>query len=268
MSVNEIYYEKEEKFIPKEERATKDFLDSFYREIGINFDNVFPVYGINADDYLTQFNFIRYYLNNIQRKHLEVFYDMLKSTDYDMRTEIQFFCRLIGSSIKESDRDNAIAYACSSPIIGACYDNYGVVHIESDYGTILFKSIFEYFDDDVDINRFLKKYELSKNCHNVSWELMSYLDKVNLVTSLLKSGFKAQYYHTYLEQNGIIIDPASGITTNYTNYNGIYLPENVSVVSKEDADSEYEAAINTHRFDDSVIKPKALIIALNKEMEK
>ena len=267
MSVDRIYYEKEEKFIPEEIKSTKEFLDSFCKETGISYDNIFPYYGIEEDDYLTQFSFVRYFLNNIQRKYLGVFYDMLKSSDYDMRTEIQFFCKLIGGSFKESEREDAIQYVASSPIVGACYKSDDRIHIESDYGSIVFKSIFESFDDE-DINNFFNKYELFKNCHNISWELMFYFDKVNLVTSILKSGFKAQYYHTYLEQDGIIIDAASGIKTDLRNYNGIYLPSEVSVVSKESADTEYENAISNHQFDNSDIKPKALRIAISKEMEK
>ena len=46
---------------------------------------------------------------------------MLKSTDYDMRTEIQFFCRLIGSSIKESERDNDRIYDESIDLLATVF---------------------------------------------------------------------------------------------------------------------------------------------------
>lgn len=267
MSVDKIYYEKEEKYIPEEIEATKLFLESFYKESGISFENIFSIYGIADDDYLNQFSFVRFFLTSIQRKHLGVFYDILKASDYDMRTEIQFFCKLIGSSFGKSKREEAIVYTSSSPIIGECYTKDNVVTIESDYGTISFKSIFESFDEE-GINKFFDDFEQAGNCHNISWELMSYFDKVNLVTSILRSGFKAQYYHTYLEQNGNIIDAASGITTDLKNYNGIYLPEITSVVSNNYAETEYERVMATHQFDNSSIKPKALRIAIAREMER
>ena len=267
MSVDKIYYEKELKHIPEEINAIKEFLNSFYHETGVGFASIFPFYGIEEDDYLNQFSFVRYFLHNIQRKYLGVFYEMLKCSDYDMRTEIQFFSKLIGSSQKTWERKDFISYADSSPIIDGCYVSQDKVHIESEYGSIVFQSIFELLDEE-DIVQFFNKYKLAENCHNVSWELMSYYDKVNLVTSLMKSGFKAEYYHTYLEKDGIVIDAASGIKSDIESYNGLYLPTEVSKVSKDDVDSEYEKATSNHQFDNSCIKPKALRIAINKEKER
>lgn len=267
MSVDGIYYEKELKLIPEEINATKEFLSSFYRETGVGFDNIFPYYGIDKDDYLNQFSFVRYFLHNMQRKYLGVFYEMLKCSNYDMRTEIQFFSKLIGSSQRKYERDGAIHYASSSPIIDGCYRNQDKIYIESEYGTIVFQSIFELLDEE-DVINFFNKYKLAENCHNVAWELMSYYDKINLVTSLLKSGFNAEYYHTYLEKDGVIIDAASGIKSDIESYNGLYLPCEVSNVSKDNADSEYERAISNHQFDNSSIKPKALRIAISKEKER
>lgn len=267
MSVDRIYYEKEEKFIPEEINATKEFLNDFYRETGVSFANIFPYYGIEEEDYLKEFRFVRYFLHNMQRKHLGVFYDMLNSSAYDMRTEIQFFSKLIGSSRNKYDREDIINYVASSPIVDGCYISQDKIHLESAYGSIVFQSIFELLDEE-DLINFFNKYDLSDNCHNVSWELMSYYNKVNLITSMIKAGFKSEYYHTYLEQEGTIIDATSGIKTDVLNYNGLYLPREVSKVSKANAELEYERAISNHQFDNSSIKPKALRIAINKEKER
>lgn len=266
MSADRIFYENEEIRREQDNDDISCFLNEFYRVTGVSFANVFRVYDISLDDYFQQLSFIRYFLITTNRKHLNLFYEMLKESSYDLRTEIMFFVNLIGRARSEYGRDSYIEYASQCPIIDTAERTDDGIFIGSEYGSIKFNSIFSRYKEG-NIAKFINDNDLTQNCHNVSWELMSEFEKSNLIVSLIKNSFSLQYYHSCLGVEDEIIDIRNGIFAKKDNYDKLYQPKEILVLNSKKCESAYQEAIASGLFNDTKIEPKALIVALHQDMK-
>lgn len=107
-------------------------------------------------------------------------------------------------------------------------------------------------------------------CHHLSWELMTYLEKANLVTSLLPAYYEGNYYHSVIRnQDGFIIDVANEAVYDDDTRDLLFKGHIVVETEKENLDKRLQEAIMDEDEESKESNfAKAMLLTLHKEYKK
>lgn len=185
-----------------------------------------------------------------------------------MESEIINAMDLIGKNTINRLDDDIKAYIMLSPYIQGISNNAGQITIHSDeYGDYTFMSALKRFEENPVATDLIRKYITNTMCHQMSWELMKYVDDATLVTSLLPSYFEGNYYHTYIEEKeGRVIDIANNIAYPQELTDYLFKAHVVLKTMKTDMDKKLEMAIREEDEKSKQIDfPKAMLLVLHEE---
>lgn len=270
MGYCDIFYANEEQYYSVNQSRFKFFLDLFQKETGLNWRNLVANSDIENDDFTKIFYELRYIILLYFPKYISTFFKLLEEWGFDVSSEIidamKVLCRNTINYIDEGIKE----YLKLSPAIDYISNDKGKITIHSDeYGDYSFCSIRKYLALNEKALWLIKNYETQGFCHQMSWELMNYLEQANLITTLLPSYFEGQYYHTVIRnQDGLIIDIANEAVYSDDMRDFLFKGHDVIETEKKDLKIKLSDAIASE--DDkskSINFPNAMLLALHKEYQ-
>lgn len=271
MGYSDIFYLKEERYYSINQRLIKRFLDIFKSETGLNWQSILEKTDIPTDDYRKIFFFLRYTIIMNCPKYIPIFFKILEDCGFDMSSEVIYAMKLIGKNTFNKLDCGLEHFILSSPVIDSVTNKDGNITIFSEeFGNYSFISTRKYLYNNKRALFLIQRYLTEGYCHNISWELMKYLEDASLITSLLPSYFEGEYYHSVVRNSdGLIIDSANNIVIDDETRDYLFKSNDVVETRKENLEERLKEAIKDE--DEESIKidfPQALLLALHKESKK
>ena len=200
-------------------------------------------------------------------KYVELFFKILELYGYNMRQEIKDalfrLCHL------ENPRKNKeeIKTSLKSPVIqDISFNGEDKFTIFSEkYGEYVAKLATKHFKDNSIMSEYLRTRELPRRCHNHPYFMSRVFPTFYSVTSLCKSYFKDNYYHSYAydPSEDVVIDLCYNAVFSKGIFNSLYVPQVISTVRNSDV--EKELAITNIKTDQPFDRCALLKIALFKQ---
>lgn len=270
MGYSDIFYLKEEKFYLANQKLFKNFLDFFRRETGLDWQSLIAKTDIPVNDYRKLFYFLRQTIILNFPKYVPIFFKLLEDSGFDMSSEIIYAMKLIGKNTFDDLDEDLKQYILRSPIIDAVSSKKGKITIFSEeYGDYSFSSTKKYLYENKKALYLIQNYLTEGFCHQMSWEIMKYLNDASLITSLLPSYFEGEYYHTVIrDNNGLIIDSANEAVFDDDTRDFLFKGHDVVETKKIDLEYNLRQAIKDEDDKSKEIDfPPAMLLTLHQEFK-
>lgn len=271
MGYNDIFYENEEKYMNLNQNQFKNFIELFRKETGIDASKLYEKEGIEKDDYISQFYYLKYIVYTYYPKFINVFFNLLDNCGYDLSSEIIEAMKLIGRNSTSILDEDIKQYILLSPYIDDITNNKGKFTIHSnDFGDYSFMSTKKYLENNKEAIKLIKGYYTALFCHQMSWEMMKYLDDASIITSLLPSYFTGTYYHTTIRnEDGIIIDIANESVFDDQTRDFLFKGKIICETKKEDLENCLnDALLNEDEEAKKVDYPNAMLLTLHEQWKR
>jgi hypothetical protein len=266
MGINELYYELEDKSADINLHKFQEFIDNFYNAIGNNLDKL-VVSDIGSDCPIEKFYYIKYLVCTYLKKYREVFYQVLESTGYNMKSELIDMMKLMGKTNDAKYDGELLNYVLENPYVNCITFDGDVIIIRSDkLGDISFISPSTYFKNNSEALNIVNG-KTDHLCHLVSSELLECVDNSKIITSLMPSYFEGTYLHSYIKDDkGFIIDGANQVVLLNDDYNRLFEPSIITECSKEELYKAYVEALKSGRVKESEGYYIPVAVALDKKL--
>ena len=188
-----------------------------------NFDIILQIYVVKYKEY---------------PQLLQMFNEHARRNGFDPKEYLRYALKKI-----TENRSNVEAYInglVDSGIIEDIYvDDDGIYTIKSEIASFSFQAADVYYKNQPAIVSYIQNEKGRKNgCHkNAEFLLISlslYGEGGEAVTAKLKNAVGIEFYHSYYRQNGKIIDLNNNVVMSEEDYNRLYQPEIISVVTFEE----------------------------------
>ena len=244
MDYQEIYYRNEKQYHSINQQHFQKFLNVFKKETGIDTSHLATKRGIPTNDYRKQFYYLKYMVFINYPKYIKEFYRILENSKFDMSSEIVDAMKLIGKNTIYTFDEDIRRYILLSPLIDDVVNDNGNISIYSDeLGDYNFCSTRKYLYKNKRALYLIQNYLTQGYCHQMSWELMSFLEQANLITTLLPAYFEGTYYHTVVQnQDNFIIDIANEIVIDSNVRDSLFKGQIISSTKKQDLFSKLKEA--------------------------
>lgn len=178
--------------------------------------------------------------------------------------------KLIGRNTTNILCEEIKQYVLLSPYINGITIHQGLISIYSEFGNFSFYSTRKYLQENQKALKMINDYITQGYCHHLSWQLLNYLEKANLVTSLLPAYFEGNYYHSVVRnQDGFIIDVANEIVYEEEMRDFLFKGHIVVETEKENLDKRLQEAILDEDEESKKLNfTSAMLLTLHKEYKK
>lgn len=267
MNYDQIYDEYDFKYRSMNNAIFEQFIEEFRKRSGVDARKVLDFLQVWSDDPKEVFHLLLNFIMDYKPQYIELFYQLLAEFNYNMALDLADFMGVIGrhgiSDILPFDMQS---FLLKSPLIHGITNNQGIITFSTNqFGNISFCSTKKYFQDDSSVSQFLQMNPVSRKCHFISWQLLSFLKNASLITALIPNYFVGTYYHTIIRnQDGMLIDSATSLVYDESTFANLFRGEIVSETNQDDVLESYHKAI-----DDGVPTDfaPALVLALHKQKQ-
>lgn len=271
MRYKDIYYQKEEQYHSINQQHFKQFVESFTKDFKIDITEMTRKKGVQSNDYCKQFFILKYMVNLYYPQYIYEFFHRLEESGFDVSSEIVDAMKQIGRNTINTLNESVSQYVMLSPYINNVSINNGKITIYSDkFGDYSFYSTRNYLKENKKALKIINKYTTQGYCHHLSWELISYLEKVKLVTTLLPAYYEGNYYHSIVRnQDDFIIDVANEAVYDDDTRDLLFKGHIVVETEKENLDKRLQEAIMDEDEESKETDfVKAMLLTLHKESKK
>lgn len=225
---------------------------------------------IPMDDYCKQFFLLKYIVNLYYPQYICKFFQRLEKSGFDVSSEVIDAMKLIGRNTTNTLCEEVKQYVLLSPYINGITIHQGIISIYSEFGNFSFYSTRKYLQENQKALKMINDYITQGHCHHLSWQLLNYLEKANLVTSLLPAYFEGNYYHSVVRnQDGFIIDVANEIVYEEEMRDFLFKGHIVVETEKENLDKRLQEAILDEDEESKKLNfTSAMLLTLHKEYKK
>lgn len=269
MDYESIFYHYEEQYKNLNNERLKDFITLFCSKTKIDRREIELIYLVKEGDYEDLFLSLKDYTFKFYPQFISLFYQLLEESQYHMVYDLLDSMFILGSTTnKKLNREKSKMLLQSPYIQNISYENCKIM-LNSPLGNYAFYSLRDYFRGNYEVMSYLRKnIELGGHCHNVSWDLMSKLEKASLVTELLPFYYEGTFYHSIVKNNvdGMYIDLANEVVYDEEIRQNLYQGQIICEASKEELENHlYDAIVasNKPNIEDDFYKP--LLLALHKQ---
>ncbi len=211
MSFEEIFYEHEGKHREQNNKIFTQFIKEFEAKTGYDIGYLIFKEDVSFSDSEKLFWALHSDVFNNYPELIGIFYDLLKSYKFRMKADLISFIHLASMYTDGKLEDNVNDFLLKMPLIRQVRCNSGrlTICVES-MQEISFLPIRTYFKDNYFAKSFLNRATSISECHNLSWQLINFMNNAKLATYLLPMYFSGTYYHTVIkDRDGLIVDPAN-----------------------------------------------------------
>lgn len=182
------YYEDYFKYL--DQQLFKQCLEEFFDITGIK-------YQADTDDYITLYiNIKRYFI--YESEYVKLWFDILKKHNYTMKSEMRDVINQLTSLRFPNFNKSLIKKLLNSPVVDDISYEKGMFTIESsEYGSIKVMLAKYILQDVRSVMKYMKKYDLSKRCHDSTYFLSNKFLDFHSIVSLCNHYFNHPYYHSY-----------------------------------------------------------------------
>lgn len=272
MDYESIFYEYEGQFTIKNNLLLKNVIDNFVRKTGIDIEEIKVMYSIDEDDYMTLYCCLKNYLYYLYPEHLPILYYFLKKYNFKMYFDYLDAIVMLGEEVNGHLDEKIKDFVIHSPNIDEIHYEKRLISMKINNGKeYSFYSAKDYFKNNSAIMNILKDKDfLVGNCHNVSWEVIKYLDNASLVTELLPYYFEGTFYHSVVKDEfGMFIDLANNAVYNEEVRKKLYHGRIICETKKGYLEEKLDEAINASSIENITEEfNKPLLLALHKQSKK
>lgn len=266
MGILEMFEETSVKGKLENETHFRELLNTFFRKYGR-----FTLSSeIKNASYAHQFYSLKNFLQGNYPVYYYSLFEEMDSHGYNMRFELIDAAKVIGRKENRILKSQLFDYLKRSPIISEITKDATSFHVQSNcFNEIIFESIFDYLRKYPQALYWIENYIIEQYCHNISWELAKSLDNANLITALIPSYFTKEYYHSYVEHEGHIIDAANNTVYDRDVYEYLFQPKELSNTPGDIIEEKYREVISSDLFNSLRDKnlPQALVLGLKGQYE-
>ncbi len=271
MDYESIYYENETQYKDLNNEKLKEFIKEFVNLSKVDIEDVKIIEKIKENDYEDLARSLRNYIFTFYPQYISLYYQLLQESHYRMVYDILDSMFILGvSSNKRLNREKCELLLQSPYISDISYDN-GKIILSSKFGKFSFYSLKDYFRRNYNAMAFVRKHDnMPGECHDVSWDFISILNRASLVTELLPFYYEGTYYHSVIRnEDGMFIDLANEVVYEEDVRKDLFQGQIVCETEKEDLENNLYNAIvasNDPYIEDNF--NEALLLALHKQSSK
>ena len=205
----------------------KEVIDEYSKICNVNFrkENKFAKDDYDVFDSLFQ-------LTVAQPQFFGEFHEILNKYGFNDKTYLDYAIKKI-----TKNASNVEAFINGLIDVGMLDEVYEIednsINIKSCLGMYNFFLADEYYAQNEEIVSYIQKNETKRNCHVNTLFLLKCLKRGEAVTAKCSTMFNSSYYHTYYRYDGMICDLNINCVMSEKDYNLIYNPKIISVVTNE-----------------------------------
>ena len=177
------------------------------------------------------------------REDVELFYSFLSKYGYRGEEDINFTINKLGRLNDPNRNKLEIKKALVSPFIDDIeYSNRKFKITSSEFGVIPFSLVKDdYWCNSLENYLECFSFNINNNCHNNTKFMASILPNGYAVTSLCKSYFPTEYFHSYTfdPESDSIVDLCSRAVLSKSDYYSLHSPREISVIPNSEVDEKY-----------------------------
>lgn len=181
-------------------------------------------------------------------KHLDLFFNILKTYNYSMKTEISGAILILSQLVDFDKNKNAIKKLLKSPFIqDISFDkNHRFTIYSEEYGKFIFQIASYYFRNNPDMKLYMQNNQLHHLCHQHTYYISQLFESFYSITAFCEAGISGDTFlhsYTYNEKENIIIDLSHNAIFDTETFYSIYTPMEISRTLNKNIDKELKITL-------------------------